>query len=1012
MLPSRFFAAFHRSFSGFPQHNKHLSATSLRVGIARWRSDVTRFSRRPRVAGQLPRANSQRPAKAYQLGNARTQAALRRTFEDLCKEDDISPVSAYSALQNCGRQLVDASPQARIALADQFISTLRSKGVKLDVSHYNALLSVFIDNGHNFSPLEFLTRLQTEGIQPSTQTYQLVLKGFCQQGNLQGAIEILEHIKSLNISLSEPLLAPLVTCNAKSGDMEKARAVFQLIRENGLEPGLESYTALLCAHAERGDMDSVSQVLVEMQSGRVFPTHGAYVRVLESLSKNGHSHLIPQLLEKIRNKQWMGTDLQGLVDSFVASGDFDGALHVLRSLVRMPGSSHRPGQDFYRKLIRKDPAPSLDYLLKVGQQLKTENLHRLAYEDLLYSRFLNRDKDGALIVINEMLTAGIPVRQHYFYPVLASLAEQNDLNGACQVLKLMIDHEITLEVPHFQYVVRAFLGDDKNRANLAQSLLDAFARHDIALGREINSLAQVCCDTNRLDAAAEILTSTDKEMILPQRFLRSTARSGELREGIPVANSSSMKIFKLVAELPETFNTLPYYASQFLLRNTSRLTKSLSPALSCLEAFFSMGVRIEDPRVYSALLKECVFRREMHPFSTILNLMKTHDVPLFPHHHKLTVTMGALEGRSQMAQQAFSKFTESQAADWRVYSDLMVAYGKRKNLPALTRVYEAMLREGFRPSGPAFGYAIVAYLSVGDIQSADRLKEDMEKTYKIGYAVYTSYIEAYSRKGDVAGARKMFDEMIAAEYTPSPFAYQKLIAAHAFHGDHETVLKLMEEMRSADMAVDRQAWSLLIDSYVNSGDVDSAVARAEEAKEKEIKPLLISYIKLLNLAVTKRRADLVEKIASDMKNVMNMNESDLLHVRFFAHVRAGDLEEAEKILQEPNFVGKNRSFSVFANSCARQGETEKILAAMELLKDMDVKLKYRLFAIPLLIAYGKKNDTDGALALLERIKADGVEPTSRFLALLASVLEEAGQDVPYVIPKEDKTAADDTENQD
>ena len=38
-----------------------------------------------------------------------------------------------------------------------------------------------------------------------------------------------------------------------------------------------------------------------------------------------------------------------------------------------------------------------------------------------------------------------------------------------------------------------------------------------------------------------------------------------------------------------------------------------------------------------------------------------------------------------------------------------------------------------------------------------------------------------------AGARKMFDEMIAAEYTPSPFAYQKLIAAHAFHGESQKI---------------------------------------------------------------------------------------------------------------------------------------------------------------------------------------------------------------------------------
>ena len=49
-------------------------------------------------------------------------------------------------------------------------------------------------------------------------------------------------------------------------------------------------------------------------------------------------------------------------------------------------------------------------------------------------------------------------------------------------------------------------------------------------------------------------------------------------------------------------------------------------------------------------------------------------------------------------------------------------------------------------------------------------------------------------------------------------------------------------------------------------------------------------------------------VASDMKNVMNMNESDLQHVRFFAHVRAGDLEEAEKILQ---VIGLLKAYKIY-----------------------------------------------------------------------------------------------------
>eukprot|EP00118_Oscarella_pearsei_P023170 m.273583 g.273583 ORF g.273583 m.273583 type:complete len:241 (+) comp40579_c0_seq5:2194-2916(+) len=194
-----------------------------------------------------------------------------------------------------------------------------------------------------------------------------------------------------------------------------------------------------------------------------------------------------------------------------------------------------------------------------------------------------------------------------------------------------------------------------------------------------------------------------------------------------------------------------------------------------------------------------------------------------------------------------------------------------------------MLKDSIGPSGPAFESAIMAYLNVGDIQSADQLMEDMVKKYRASYGVYASYIEAYSRVGNVAGARKKFEEMLARDYNPSPFAYQKLMAAHAFHGDHGTVLQIMEEMEAAGKSVDRHCWSSLVDAYINSEDVDSAKARIDEAKEKDIKPLLISYIKLLNLAVGKKRTDVVEELTKDMRAVINMNESDLQHLLLFAH---------------------------------------------------------------------------------------------------------------------------------
>eukprot|EP00118_Oscarella_pearsei_P023164 m.273659 g.273659 ORF g.273659 m.273659 type:complete len:122 (+) comp40579_c0_seq20:1183-1548(+) len=111
-----------------------------------------------------------------------------------------------------------------------------------------------------------------------------------------------------------------------------------------------------------------------------------------------------------------------------------------------------------------------------------------------------------------MLTSNIEVMHHYFYPVLAFLEKEQNLEEACHVLKLMLDHEVAIEIPHFQYVVKAHLGTDRKKPHLAETLLNVFSECGIVLGRQVNSLIRVCCDLNHLDDAVKILESVDKNV--------------------------------------------------------------------------------------------------------------------------------------------------------------------------------------------------------------------------------------------------------------------------------------------------------------------------------------------------------------------------------------------------------------------------------------------------------------------------------------------------------------------
>ena len=40
-------------------------------------------------------------------------------------------------------------------------------GTVYDVSHYNALLKVYLQNEHKFSPTDFLAKMEKENIQPN-----------------------------------------------------------------------------------------------------------------------------------------------------------------------------------------------------------------------------------------------------------------------------------------------------------------------------------------------------------------------------------------------------------------------------------------------------------------------------------------------------------------------------------------------------------------------------------------------------------------------------------------------------------------------------------------------------------------------------------------------------------------------------------------------------------------------------------------------------------------------------
>lgn len=101
-------------------------------------------------------------------------------------------------------------PEVRTTLVQEIWRTLNKLNVPMDISHYNALLRVYLENEHEFSPAEFLKELEAKGVEPNRVTYQRLISRYCQYGDIEGATKILEYMREKQLPINEHVFNALI----------------------------------------------------------------------------------------------------------------------------------------------------------------------------------------------------------------------------------------------------------------------------------------------------------------------------------------------------------------------------------------------------------------------------------------------------------------------------------------------------------------------------------------------------------------------------------------------------------------------------------------------------------------------------------------------------------------------------------------------------------------------------------------------------------------------------------
>ncbi|KAF2352884.1 Pentatricopeptide repeat [Trinorchestia longiramus] len=131
--------------------------------------------------------------------------------------NSVSSSQALVVLRCCGSIMPEELPSARTELAHSLWQIFENRGLPLDLSHYNALLRIYIENEHGFSPSEFLERLKCKHIEPNRVTYQRLIMRYAQLGDIEGATSILEVMKERNLPINDNIFHALILGHSRAG---------------------------------------------------------------------------------------------------------------------------------------------------------------------------------------------------------------------------------------------------------------------------------------------------------------------------------------------------------------------------------------------------------------------------------------------------------------------------------------------------------------------------------------------------------------------------------------------------------------------------------------------------------------------------------------------------------------------------------------------------------------------------------------------------------------------------
>ncbi|KAG9484422.1 hypothetical protein GDO78_010025 [Eleutherodactylus coqui] len=913
-----------------------------------------------------------------------TRKNLLKTFQEVCKTGVPTDSQVWFFLRACGSYMPEVPPGERTEMANNIWNKLKELGVEFNVSHYNVLLEVYLQNEHVFSPTEFLAKMEEANMEPDHGTFQGLIAAFCSQGDIGGASTILESMKNKNFPITEQVFNSLIKGHARAGDLESAKNVLSIMQAAGIEPQWGTHLALLNAYAENGEIEKIREILNDKE---IKVPQKQLTSVIMALVKSGNSQYISDVLQHMPNCVLFTQDIINLSLALLTQGYEDAALDVCKMINSWKpaneNSEMQAGDFFLRHCVNLNMP--INVLNKCADELQAAEMHTQPRHSLLRYALMSANSDLVIKLMKTLKDEELFLKSRYFRPVFDRLLSSKDLPGLFRIFGEMKSNGVSVELDTLSKCVSLIT----SQADGGQAFLQEKDR--------LRDLKNVCMLAVLRELRLENLKRVESFLsAFPLPVLKDRVIGGVL--GATYVQSRSVEALTKITGLlckdgsgGRDSSASTEFISHFLYYVIVRTSGAEGPAL------------VEHLRQYLHSLKEMGVTLDIKGYRPIQLLLENGEAA------KLNEDV-----KRSLKSLVYSMVVEGETA---AELENQLAGLEKDNLPiesVLTKLL-SLLRE------------------TKDLPKALQLKSKYEGSFT--FYMYMKLLSLCCEENDPVELLKLKKEIDQKGFSsiPTTVKYMMILKVLVENNLIEDAINILKEMQANDVPMDEASQTRLfhiLNNLAIKGDAQtlniiheygvmmglvnpnvnmcgplvtvhlkkndlSAALNALVACTKKYKcsPFLHNVIGSL---VETGETDLIKKLVDRLSDFMD--DQWVLHELFFAFISTGKYSEAEKIAETPGMRAIQGKIDWFANRCIRMNQVEKLEKLVELSRKLFQCDRKDMYS-QLLRLYAENNDLEKAKSTLYKMKEDNLVPSGKALAPLRSLFESNGEDLNAHFPE-------------